>query len=777
MKGKNDGIQNESDIANAYNDEFQYLNEHQQEFVKELHSKVNEDTAIYTSSIGGRGYKPDISFEIMSEQINISVKKGGGNSVHQERTIFFTKYCRTELDMTYEEEKCLLAYLYGDGTLDGDSTPDERLTNDALKETYTKEIDSIQNFLNRNKRNLIERFLIYGRKGKEKDIRADYIYHGTVNEGVWCSFSDIAVDFIVDLKASGEPNLSIGPLTFQVWNRNPEADPKREDRRHSIQVKWPSCKKHISEINTHYKKRIHELKLVDALNIGDNSQGFKNQDDIVEHLNGRRYKQLNGNLKSLVLTMFPTIANTDTISAWKVKNNGIKPRLAIEVNEKVLYLSVFMGSGNAVHQEKTDGFLEFSNGLNITPAEEEALLQILFGDGTTDGSSSAIDRLSESEIKAKYPTELSIIRSFLDNNKREIVERALIYGKEGKRLNIKSDFIYYGTIKNGRCIPYPLIIEFLLDTEGSKIALLPVSGLTMQTWNRNLKAKPELENRRYSVQFKWGSMKSFLNQIYEKHLMNEKGKHSGDWEEFELVSHLNRHKNSNNEIWKELSSSLNIIDLDNVFAVKATKTKYSKLVKRNVLPKSDVFLIKAKLPHRFLLDNNYWIDEDNIENYDYELIEKSGISCKRPDSKSYTYCKLSINAFRSLFKNSIIGAGIMLFVNQKDLSLNDDIIKAWGCGIDEFYDYFTGCISIGNKDDLERAKAIKKYAINQVKDIIVDNRDIAESIFSGIGVFEEPFAASFLYVNGNMRSSHTPKFSITTGSGRHNGNYTIVIKP
>ena len=48
----------------------------------------------------------------------------------------------------------------------------------------------------------------------------------------------------------------------------------------------------------------------------------------------------------------------------------------------------------------------------------------------------------------------------------------------------------------------------------------------------------------------------------------------------------------------------------------------------------------------------------------------------------------------------------------------------------------------------------------------------------GKGLYNEPYNAKFLFSKGNIKLNTIPEsFSITTGSGRHRGKYTIVIKP
>ena len=784
MKGKNDGIENEKRITEAINgQQLGRISTCLYKFIKQLDRSADDETVISAKKVGGQGFKPDVEIKIGELLFNVSVKKGGGNSVHQEKTDYFIHYCMKQLNMTDNERESLLLFLYGDGTIDGDSLPEERLSDKELIENYEEEIQIIQKFLDRNKRNLLERFLVYGRLGKEKNIKADYLYHGNANDGIWCPLDNDTIDYLIGLPNSKEAPLAIGPLTIQVWNRNLEAKPEMENRRHSIQVKWGSCKSHIQKINQTYLKKIEKEKNILQRAKGNNKQGFENQDRLISIINEKRICHLPLAVKNIVVAMFPNAALSEIVKAKKLSTANTKARSAIEVNGESKNLSVFMGSGNAVHQETLKNFLEFCrNDLNMEIFEENSLLKIMYGDGTVTGQSESVDRLKNTaEVKKKYPEDVKIAQTFFDKHKRELAERFLIYGKAGKEKNIKSDFVYYGTDVTGKILPYPTVVEYIINQENSESALLSIGSLTSQPWNRNPEGKVNLESRRHSIQIKWGGMKHDISEIAEKIEEGNLGTSDGNWEEYELVSKLNRDKRAGNKLWSVLCDKLNIINLNNICAVRVSETVYSKLSERKVLPKADVYLVKGKIAHQVLLDNNYWIDEDTIDGLDVEFIEKTGISCKRPNSRNFTYAKLTVQSFLKLFGSKEIGAGICLFVKESELLHNKGVLTAWNVTESEMFQYFANEMNmdklIKTIDNIECCKIIKKAAISRAENMIYAHKEISDSLFWGIGVFEEPYTANFTYVNGNINQTYIPKFSISTGSGRHKGNYTIIIKP
>lgn len=787
MKGKNDGVENEKRITEAIDgQQLGRVSVYLRSFIQQLDGCAEDKTVISAKKVGGQGFKPDVEIKIGNSSFNVSVKKGGGNSVHQEKTDYFIHYCMKHLNMSEIERESLLLFLYGDGTIDGDSLPEERLSDKELVETFKEEIQVVQRFFDRNKRNLLERFLIYGRLGKENDVKADYLYHGDAQDGVWCPLDSDAIDYLIEQPNSKEAPLAIGPLTIQVWNRNLEAKPEMENRRHSIQVKWGSCKSHIQKINQAYLQKIEEEKNISQRVKGNNKQGFENQDKLISIIDGARVCDLPLAVKNIVLSMFPNAASSEIVRAIKLSTADTKARIAIEVNGKRKNLSVFMGSGNAVHQEPLKNFIEFcKNDLKMELFEETSLLKIMYGDGTVTGQSDISDRLKNTaEVKKKYAEDVKTAQSFFDRHKKELVERFLVYGKAGKAKNIKSDYIYYGTDATGRILPYPIVVDYIINQEGAESALLSVGSLTSQPWNRNPEGKTNLESRRHSIQIKWGGMKHDISEIANKIETENIGTSDGNWEEYELVSKLNRDKRVGNKLWSVLCGKLDIINLDNVYAVRVSDTVYSKLSDRKVLPKADIYLVKGKIAHQVLLDNNYWLDEDVINGLDVKFIDNSGISCKRPNSKSFTYAKLTVQSFLKLFGCKEIGAGISLFVKDSELLHNKKVLQAWNVTESEMFRYFANELNETKLneqsrviDNLDCCKIIKKAAISRAENMIYTNKEISGALFWGIGAFEEPYTANFTYVNGVINPTYVSDFSITTGSGRHKGNYTIVVKP
>ena len=177
------------------------------------------------------------------------------------------------------------------------------------------------------------------------------------------------------------------------------------------------------------------------------------------------------------------------------------------------------------------------------------------------------------------------------------------------------------------------------------------------------------------------------------------------------------------------------------------------------------------------------MDEDDLEEFALSPISGSGISIKRSDSTKYQIMKISPPTFKKLFKSNMLAAGASIYCNnEKDFSKNHKILDAWRVVENEFKAYFNEALDIDLKDlttniDRTSLAKVKKWSNNEIARIINTDARISDFIFYGIGNFEEPYTATWLFVHNALEKNYIIPFNITTGSGRSRGDYTIVLKP
>ena len=251
--------------------------------------------------------------------------------------------------------------------------------------------------------------------------------------------------------------------------------------------------------------------------MGSNTSGFQNETDLISALSNKTYAELNDNLKKFVLFMFPQVNINDKIKCYS-GTAGQKPDIIIEINNKKKYISVKKGSGNSVHQEDIDLFMDFLTTLDISEKAKIELLKYHWADGTTDGSGKI--RVSSAEYKEEHQEEINLINSEL--NKKEpltkLINRILFKGKSNTYE--EAEIVYYGTINKGHWATKDEIIKYMLNNKFD-INSIHFGPLTYQIWNRCLNFNPNTENRRNVMQVKWGSLEKDLLIIEKERVENE----------------------------------------------------------------------------------------------------------------------------------------------------------------------------------------------------------------------------------------------------------------
>lgn len=260
-----------------------------------------------------------------------------------------------------------------------------------------------------------------------------------------------------------------------------------------------------------------------------------------------------------------------------------------------------------------------------------------------------------------------------------------------------------------------------------------------------------------------------------------KGTPEGTQEEIDFVIRLN--KNKKDLIW---SSILPDIDSAGYFAIHIKGHKNISSLGISVNPKADVFIAEGIIPEVYLNSQNYYLAENDAENFKLKPVLKSGISIKRSDSASYQISKISPNTFVKIFGDYELGAGASIYSsNPAELIKNPSVLEGWHTDFEKFNNYFKNISDVKILNDQSRtaeerlrvAKLIKIYSCHKIEEMILSDPRIRDYIFSGEGFFSEPYCAHWIFERDKFKEVSVMPFFVTTGSGRSRGDFTVVVKP
>ncbi|MBR4026088.1 MAG: hypothetical protein IKJ01_00835 [Lachnospiraceae bacterium] len=238
----NDGLINEEILRNYINTQtFHTYNTNIKSFLSFVFgSDLNPSLPFFAEKKGGQ-VKPDLCIKHNGIEKYVSIKKGAGNSVHQEKIDVFFPVIFQMLGTTTLNN--LKIFHYGDDTTN--NTGEIRYNATQCKTRYAKEISELNTVFNQwtYLSLLLDRFLFIGNIGT---LSVDVIYHGTIDSGLWASREEI-INYIKNNNFSANA-VHFGPLTYQVWGRDEKREAKHPDRRYVMQVKWGSLTKDLEKI-------------------------------------------------------------------------------------------------------------------------------------------------------------------------------------------------------------------------------------------------------------------------------------------------------------------------------------------------------------------------------------------------------------------------------------------------------------------------------------------------------------------------------------------------
>lgn len=311
--------------------------------------------------------------------------------------------------------------------------------------------------------------------------------------------------------------------------------------------------------------------------------------------------------------------------------------------------------------------------------------------------------------------------------------------------------------------------------------MLSVGRLTVQPWNSDLTGNNA--KKRGEIQFKYSAMtKDFEDLMFIK--ANNIGTFEGDQEEFNISKIMNRNKN--HRFWNVISDLCTLdLDKDNYYVVKVEENKESQLSGKKVKCKTDNFIIQANISKAQLLQCEYQITEKMLQNIGkYKVISNSGISVKKADSKKYTIVKLTHNTFEQAFAEYIEGvnfiiAGLLLYSDKKKIHINTKMLEDLKIQQSRLINFYIDTYDLSGNGILDSDFIVKisRKAREVVKETIENQPELKDKLFTGKGWFDDPFCINFIFKEGKLTSDIYTDYTVSNGSGRSKGNYSIILKP
>tara|TARA_B100000676_G_C17920913_1_gene755418 strand:+ start:365 stop:1075 length:711 start_codon:yes stop_codon:yes gene_type:complete len=236
--------------------------------------------------------------------------------------------------------------------------------------------------------------------------------------------------------------------------------------------------------------------------MGENN-GVKNERQLKDVLNKKRFFELNKNMQNFMKDLDSNIEDNDIIKCHKQKGNG-KSDLEIIIKKISFNVSVKIGDGLSIHEENFYNFQkEFLDKYNCSSQVKDILEKFIVKLGTNYK-----DKIKDDERK--------LVQKFLKDNTLDLLNRFLKSGRTG----VSADYIYYGNCNQGKLMKIDEVIEQIGRMTGK--GFFHIGGISLQAYCRDCEGKSDEQKKRLQGKIGTESRKIFSSKVidYEEECEN-----------------------------------------------------------------------------------------------------------------------------------------------------------------------------------------------------------------------------------------------------------------
>ncbi len=182
--------------------------------------------------------KNDLTIKFQNKSVNLSIKSGSANSVHQENIHSFIEFLNSKKELEIERKNLIYEFHWCDGTLDNTGKIEDRKSKVEYKKTHKDKYARYMNILREYKKEIFFR-----------------VFTGSENPPDYTVYFKTGIFFVLDFKDllskhlnTKESDSNLGILTVQNWNACLQGqDLKGSKHRNDIQFKCKDFARHLIE--------------------------------------------------------------------------------------------------------------------------------------------------------------------------------------------------------------------------------------------------------------------------------------------------------------------------------------------------------------------------------------------------------------------------------------------------------------------------------------------------------------------------------------------------
>ena len=240
--------------------------------------------------------------------------------------------------------------------------------------------------------------------------------------------------------------------------------------------------------------------------------GINNEKAIVAALNGKRYKDLEPNMKTFITDLFGVVKPRMRIKACQTTDR-IKPDIKVSIKKDVKFVSIKTATSTTLHGEQMYTLVPFFRECGMSEEMIKIFCLFQYGDGTYDGTGET--RLTYMEAATKYKKQIELFNRTINRDHKlvtEIVKRVMFDGVDPEA--DKATYLYSGDVEFGRVISRRQVILYICNKSFGFYNSMHIGPIIPRLHARYASGK--ITNTYYhdQVDFVWPNLNSDVRYIY-----------------------------------------------------------------------------------------------------------------------------------------------------------------------------------------------------------------------------------------------------------------------
>ncbi|MCR5423009.1 MAG: hypothetical protein K6E74_05165 [Bacilli bacterium] len=232
------------------------------------------------------------------------------------------------------------------------------------------------------------------------------------------------------------------------------------------------------------------------------NNGLANEQDIINVLDGKKYKELPEFWKNRMKQLCRDIEEDDRIECFKCVYNQ-KADISIRAHDRKWNISIKSGYFVSVHNERISSFVGFLRKLGISEDLITTLRLYHYGDGTIDGTGDVHKSLDE--IKAEMLDKIDEFNEAV--NKKEILmkiaNRFICSGTPFQKSYVTH--LYYGKVTYGTMIHVKTLLDYICEEFKCDTKAIHFGPFIYSPAYRGVENFDANNVKRYYINIKWPS--------------------------------------------------------------------------------------------------------------------------------------------------------------------------------------------------------------------------------------------------------------------------------